>query len=417
MHPPATAPAGLEQPHRQPEAAELVRAEEPGKTGSDHYHIQAGWNVHGDGRDQLGFSTFNPSVSSPMAAVPQTATASAALPAAVRAESAIALSGVSRNYAGQAAVSDLDLTIGSGEFFSLLGPSGCGKSTTLRLIAGFERPDQGRILLQGRDLTEAPAHRRPVNLVFQNYALFPHLSVWDNVAFGPRSQRLAEAEIRRRVGESLEVVRLSDLARRRPHQLSGGQQQRVALARALVNAPAALLLDEPLAALDPDLRRSMRRELQRVQREVGITFLLVTHDREEALGLSDRLAVMHAGRLEQVGTPRQLYDHPRTAVVAAFLGAVNLLPADGGAGQWLLRPERLRLSATPPQPGERGLRARVHELVFQGATLEVRLRSGDGRDLIAIGTGASLPESLTIGSELWCCWDPADSHPLQPSAP
>jgi spermidine/putrescine transport system ATP-binding protein len=328
----------------------------------------------------------------------------------------IALEDLSRHYGGRAVLDGLDLSIGAGEFFSLLGPSGCGKTTTLRLIAGFEHPDRGRIHLQGRDFTGAPPHRRPVNLVFQNYALFPHLSVWDNVAFGPRSRRLAEAEVRRRVGEVLEVVRLADLARRRPHQLSGGQQQRVALARALVNVPAALLLDEPLAALDPDLRRSMRSELQRIQRQVGITFLLVTHDREEALSLSDRLAVLQAGRLEQVGTPRQLYERPRSAVVASFLGAANLLSEGAGAGVRLLRPERLRLRAGAPAEGERGLRARVRELVFQGATVEVRLSTERDQSLVAIDTGAALPNNLRVGSEIWCCWDPADSHLLEESA-
>jgi spermidine/putrescine transport system ATP-binding protein len=327
-------------------------------------------------------------------------------------EPVIALHQVCRRYGELAAVEQLSLEIAAGEFFSLLGPSGCGKTTTLRLIAGFERPDGGRIRLQGRDLTAAPPHRRPVNLVFQNYALFPHLSVWNNVAFGPRSRRLPEPEIRRRVGEALEVVRLGELARRRPHQLSGGQQQRVALARALVNAPAALLLDEPLAALDPDLRRSMRGELQRIQREVGITFLLVTHDREEALSLSDRLAVLHQGRLEQVGTPRQLYDQPCSAVVATFLGGANLLPAACG-GLRLLRPERLQLSASPPPEGKQGLRARVRELAFQGATVEVRLRTADDQPLIAIDTSADLPNNLGVGTELWCCWNPADSHLLE----
>ena len=325
----------------------------------------------------------------------------------------ISLRRVSRRYGAMAAVDDLSLAIGAGEFFSLLGPSGCGKSTTLRLIAGFDRPQAGRIFLQGRDLTEAPPHRRPVNLVFQNYALFPHLNVWDNVAFGPRSQRLARPEIRRRVGEALEVVRLVELAGRHTHQLSGGQQQRVALARALVNAPAALLLDEPLAALDPDLRRTMRLELKRIQRELGITFLLVTHDREEALSLSDRLAVLHGGRLEQVGSPRQLYERPRSAVVASFLGAANLLPEGGAGALRLLRPERLRLSAAPPGEGERGLRARVRELVFQGATVEVRLSGADDLPLIAIDTSAALPENLRIGEELWCRWNPADSHLLE----
>lgn len=341
--------------------------------------------------------------------LPEPATGLAPAPAA---GDTITLHQLSRRYGNEAGVHELSLSVGAGEFFSLLGPSGCGKTTTLRLIAGFERADGGRILLQGRDLTEAPPHRRPVNLVFQNYALFPHLSVWDNVAFGPRSLRLPEAEIRRRVGELLEVVRLSELARRRPHQLSGGQQQRVALARALVNAPAALLLDEPLAALDPDLRRRMRDELQRIQRDVGITFLLVTHDREEALSLSDRLAVLHRGRLEQVGTPRELYEHPASAVVATVLGAANLLPAEPREGLCLLRPERLRLRADPPGPGLQGRRARVRELVFQGATLEVRLRTAGDECLVALATSAELPADLAVGRELWCCWNPADTHPI-----
>jgi spermidine/putrescine transport system ATP-binding protein len=328
----------------------------------------------------------------------------------------IVLENLSRRYGDHLALENLNLTVGAGEFFSLLGPSGCGKTTTLRLIAGFDRPDQGRVLLQGRDMTRVPPHRRPVNLVFQNYALFPHLNVWDNVAFGPRSLRLPETDIRRRVGEVLEVVRLADLARRRPQQLSGGQQQRVALARALVNAPAALLLDEPLAALDPDLRRTMRAELQRIQRQVGITFVLVTHDREEALSLSDRLAVLHEGRLEQVGSPRQLYNSPRSAVVATFLGAANLLSDGAGSGVRLLRPERLRLRSCAPAEGERGLRARVRELVFQGATVEVRLRTERDQALVAIDTAADLPNNLRVGSELWCCWNPADSHLLEEPA-
>ncbi|MFM9109528.1 MAG: ABC transporter ATP-binding protein [Prochlorococcaceae cyanobacterium] len=329
----------------------------------------------------------------------------------------IALEAVSHRFGAVAAVEELSLRIAAGEFFTLLGPSGCGKSTTLRLIAGFERPQAGRILLQGHDVTATPPHRRPVNLVFQHYALFPHMSVWDNVAFGPRSQRLAGAEVRRRVGEALEVVRLGELARRRPHQLSGGQQQRVALARALVNAPAALLLDEPLAALDPELRRAMRAELQRIQRQVGITFLLVTHDREEALSLSDRLAVLQAGQLAQVGTPRELYDRPRTPLVARLLGAANLLPAGPSGGLRLVRPERLRLSTSPPAAGEPAIRARVRQLAFQGPTLEVRLSGVDGTPLVAIDTRAGMAENLQIGSEFWCRWDPADSHLLDPPPP
>jgi ABC-type Fe3+/spermidine/putrescine transport system ATPase subunit len=344
---------------------------------------------------------------------------------AAAAPPAISLRGLSRRFGGVAAVDNLNLTIHSGEFFSLLGPSGCGKTTTLRLIAGFEQPDQGQILLQGRDITGTPAHQRPVNLVFQSYALFPHLNVWDNVAFGPRAQGWPAAQIRQRVGEALEVVRLTGLARRRPQQLSGGQQQRVALARALVNAPTALLLDEPLAALDPDLRRTMRAELQRIQRQLGLTFLLVTHDREEALSLSDRLAVLHQGRLEQVGTPRELYRQPSSTVVARFLGGANLLPADLGDGSGpggrglllLLRPEQLQLRQHGPAPGERGVQARVEELLFQGATVEVRLRGPGDQVLIVIDTSTALPNNLAIGAAFWCCWNPADGHPMEPPTP
>ncbi|MFN9989050.1 MAG: ABC transporter ATP-binding protein, partial [Cyanobacteriota bacterium] len=201
-----------------------------------------------------------------------------------------------------------------------------------------------------------------------------------------------------------------------PHELSGGQQQRVALARGLVNAPAALLLDEPLAALDPNLRQAMRTELKRIQREVGIAFLLVTHDREEALSLSDRVAVMHQGRLEQVGTPRQLYDRPRSASVARFIGAANLLPAADGVGCRLLRPERLALSLTPPQAGQQGVRARVKEVAFHGPTLEVRLDASP-QSLVAIATSVNLPPNLAVGKEFWCVWDPSDTHALPDAIP
>src|SRR5581483_1546920 len=228
----------------------------------------------------------------------------------------------------EVAVDAVDLHVESGEFFSLLGPSGCGKTTTLRLVAGFEQPTGGQVLLDGTDVTGVPPHRRNVNTVFQSYALFPFLTVFDNVAFGLKSRRLPKAELTKRVNEALDLVLLSEYAKRRPGQLSGGQQQRVALARALVLNPAVLLLDEPLGALDAKLRRSLKVELKALQERVGITFLYVTHDQEEALTMSDRLAVMNAGRLAQVGTPREVYDAPASTYVADFLGVSNLMSVD-----------------------------------------------------------------------------------------
>ena len=235
---------------------------------------------------------------------------------------------VSKSYGGGAAVvQDLDLGVREGEFLTLLGPSGCGKSTTLRMMAGLERPDRGQIVLRGRDITDDPPHRRPVNTVFQDYALFPHLSVRNNIAFGLSVQRIDRAQVRRRVDAMLELVGLSARAAERPHALSGGQRQRVALARALVREPSVLLLDEPLSALDAQLRQQMQTELKSLQARVGITFMLVTHDQTEALSLSDRIAVMQGGRILQLGSPDQLYDRPDCAFVASFLGAANLLEA------------------------------------------------------------------------------------------
>src|SRR5258705_1427813 len=238
---------------------------------------------------------------------------------------AIGLVGVSKRFGTHAAVDDVTLEIGESEFFSLLGPSGCGKTTTPRMVAGFELPDTGRIVLKGNDVTRVPANRRPVNMVFQQYALFPHMSVYDNVAFGLKVKRVPRAEHSERVQEMLRVVSLEGLDRRRARQLSGGQQQRVALARALVNRPAALLLDEPLGALDVKLRKHMQLELKRIQHDLGTTFVYVTHDQEEALAMSDRIAVMNRGQVEQLGTPREIYDHPRTAFVADFIGSLNAL--------------------------------------------------------------------------------------------
>ena len=240
----------------------------------------------------------------------------------------VKLTRVTKRFGDVVAVDDLTLEIGRGEFFSLLGPSGCGKTTTLRMIGGFEDPSEGTISLRGRDVTDLPPYRRSVNTVFQSYALFPHLNVFENVAFGLRRKKTERDEIDRRVGETLRLVDLEGFDKRRPGQLSGGQQQRVALARALVNEPDVLLLDEPLGALDLKLRKQMQLELKRIQHEVGITFLYVTHDQEEAMTMSNRLAVMRQGRIEQIGRPRDVYETPATEFVAGFLGASNLLDGE-----------------------------------------------------------------------------------------
>src|SRR5919106_1743765 len=237
------------------------------------------------------------------------------------------LTGLTKRFRRVVAVDDIDLDIAAGEFFSLLGPSGCGKTTTLRLVAGFERPDAGEVRVGNVDMTGTPPHRRPVNTVFQHYALFPHLSVTDNVGFGLRFADLSKVERRRRIGEALDLVHMSHLGERMPAQLSGGEQQRVALARALVLNPSVLLLDEPLGALDAKLRKLLQVELKALQERVGITFLYVTHDQEEALTMSDRLAVMDAGRIRQVGAPAELYEAPASTYVAGFLGVANLMAA------------------------------------------------------------------------------------------
>lgn len=236
----------------------------------------------------------------------------------------IEIQGVSKRFGDVKVLDNIYLSVNKGEFFSILGPSGCGKTTLLRIIAGFERPDEGKIIIDGVDYTDAPPYKRPVNMVFQNYALFPHLNVFENVAFGLRYQNLGKLEIRKKVFEALELVKLTGLENRKPSELSGGQKQRVALARALVLKPKVLLLDEPLNALDPKLRKEMQIELKKLQHEVGITFIFVTHDQEEALSISDRIAVINSGRIEQVGTGYEIFEKPRTEFVASFMGAKNL---------------------------------------------------------------------------------------------
>src|SRR2546427_10373775 len=298
---------------------------------------------------------------------------------------AIGLVGVSKRFGTHAAVDDVTLEIGEGEFFSLLGPSGCGKTTTLRMVAGFELPDAGRIVLKGNDVTGFPANRRPVNMVFQQYALFPHMSIYDNVAFGLKVKRVPRSEHRDRVQEMLRVVELVGLERRRARQLSGGQQQRVALARALVNRPAALLLDEPLGALDVKLRKQMQLELKRIQLELGTTFVYVTHDQEEALAMSDRIAIMNDGLVDQIGTPREVYEHPATAFVADFVGVLNAIDFridEIDADVAVMRvsdDERITVAGVSGSPGDRlkvavrPERIRIHPLGASAAAEGSRL--------------------------------------------
>ncbi len=278
------------------------------------------------------------------------------------------------------AVDSIDLEIGEGEFFSLLGPSGSGKTTVLRMIAGFELPSGGAVLLQGKDVTTLPPYDRDVNTVFQDYALFPHMDVIENVEYGLKVKGVHKAERRRRAAEMLESVRLAEFGHRRPSQLSGGQRQRVALARALVNRPKVLLLDEPLGALDLKLREEMQVELKAIQREVGITFVFVTHDQGEALSMSNRIAVFNHGRIEQVGTPREIYDHPATSFVAGFVGTSNLLSADrsahllGVAEVHSVRPERIRIVQEQVGDTEVSLSGTVTDIQYLGADCRVRVQ-------------------------------------------
>lgn len=352
---------------------------------------------------------------------------------------------VTKRYDDYVAVADADFAIGSGEFFSMLGPSGCGKTTTLRMIAGFETPTEGAIRLKGADVSRVPPHKRNVNTVFQHYALFPHMTVWDNVAYGPRSLRKDKAEIKRRVDEMLDIVRLTDFALRKPAQLSGGQQQRVALARALVNYPSALLLDEPLGALDLKLRHVMQFELKRIQREVGITFVYVTHDQEEALTMSDRIAVMNAGNVEQIGTPTEIYDRPSTVFVAGFIGQANLWhgrqtgrtnrdyveievlgarlqarPGEttiesGGQATLMVRPERIRVTMAPAGTDVVSVPASVTDLTFQGPVVRLSLAAADDSPIVAhVGPGDDLP-MLRPGDQVYVNWSP-DASLVLPAA-
>jgi spermidine/putrescine transport system ATP-binding protein len=355
----------------------------------------------------------------------------------------IQLIGLTKRFDDVTAVDAIDVHVEGGEFFSLLGPSGCGKTTTLRLIAGFEQPTAGRILLDGNDVARTPPHKRNVNTVFQNYALFPHLNVFDNIAFGLRRAKKPKAEIKERVGRALELVQLGGLERRKSSQLSGGQQQRVALARALILNPAVLLLDEPLGALDAKLRKALQIELKTLQQEVGITFLYVTHDQEEALTMSDRLAVMNAARVEQVGAPREVYEDPETVFVADFLGVSNVMEATArgmsngasivavegfeleaqggdtrfvGPAKIVIRPERVDLEPHGAPGGPNRLPGMVERLMYVGSAVQVIVRAATGETVQALvqNTGGAFPYGQGTPVQLHL---PADALRVLPAEP
>lgn len=357
----------------------------------------------------------------------------------------VRLENVVKEFGGWMAVDNISLSITGGEFFSLLGPSGCGKSTTLSMIGGFELPTSGAIFLGGEDVSRQPPYKRDVNTVFQSYALFPHLDIFENVAFGLRRKNLPKAEIQSRVGEMLTLVGLTSFAKRKPGQLSGGQAQRVALARALVNKPKLLLLDEPLSALDLKLRKQMQIELKRIQAEVGITFLFVTHDQEEAMAMSDRLAVMSEGRIEQVGTPAEVYDHPATEFVASFLGASNLIPGEvveqSGEGALVrledsvlvrlpaaalrgstsrqvkigVRPEKFHILAIgeDAEPGWNVIEAKAGVSVYLGVSHQYMMESATGRPLSVYAQNSGRSDAIAPGEIVRLAWNPAHTFAVE----
>ncbi|MBD2299129.1 MULTISPECIES: ABC transporter ATP-binding protein [Nostocales] len=346
----------------------------------------------------------------------------------------VELRNVFKFFKQEPAVHGIDLDVRQGEFFSILGPSGCGKTTTLRLIAGFETADAGKVLIQGQPMTNVPPYRRPVNTVFQSYALFNHLNVWDNIAFGLQLKKLRKSEIESRVTEALKLVKMESLRSRFPNQLSGGQQQRVALARALVNQPAVVLLDEPLAALDLKLRKEMQVELSNLHQKLGLTFILVTHDQEEALSLSDRIAVMNQGKIEQIGTPSEIYEHPQTAFVADFIGDTNLFSGEIAAVEAeciqvltktglkiivtryedtpielsqsvvvSVRPEKIQLSIYPPNLPTNCFEGRLVNVMYLGThvTYVVELTNGININVLQPNTFGNLPDRDTPIYVLW----------------
>jgi putative spermidine/putrescine transport system ATP-binding protein len=330
---------------------------------------------------------------------------------AVAGAPAVRLSGIRRTYGDVVAVAGIDLDIGAGEFFTMLGPSGSGKTTTLRVIAGFERPDAGRVELQGVDVTRVAPSQRAVNTVFQDYALFPHMTVAENVEYGLRVKGMSRKDRRVRAEMMLEKVRLPGLGSRKPVQLSGGQRQRVALARAIVNGPPVLLLDEPLGALDLKLRQEMQIFLKALQRDLGITFVYVTHDQEEALTMSDRMAVFNEGKIEQVGSPAEVYEHPQTEFVAGFVGVSNVLERDGR--RFTIRPEKIRMTDESEGTGEPGA---VREVVYVGMVTRyvVDLDSGGQLSVVRQNLETSSQDALSEqGKRVRLSWRPEHTYEIQ----
>jgi len=316
----------------------------------------------------------------------------------------IDLDGIRKSYGEVVAVESVDLEIAQGEFFTLLGPSGSGKTTTLRMIAGFERPDEGRIMLAGRDVTGVPPYERNVNTVFQDYALFPHMTVLENVEYGLRVKGVKKPDRRRRADEALALVQLGGYGGRKPVQLSGGQRQRVALARAIVNHPRVLLLDEPLGALDLKLRQGMQVELKRIQQEVGITFVYVTHDQEEALTMSDRIAVFNEGRIEQIGSPTEVYERPANEFVAGFVGVSNVLEREGR--RFTIRPERIRFGDS----GEPGV---VQSVVYAGPVTRYLVQLERGSQVTVVRQNEAEPHAVAQGQSVTVSWRPEDTFAIQ----
>ena len=347
------------------------------------------------------------------------------------ADPVITLRNVGKRFDDTIAIESLSVELNEGEFFALLGPSGCGKTTLLRLLAGFEEPDGGDILLDGVDITRVPANSRPLNMMFQSYALFPHMSVWSNISYGLEMERLRKKEISSRVEAMIETTRLSGLADRKPGQLSGGQRQRVALARALIKRPRVLLLDEPLAALDKKLREEMQLELKRLQHEFGITFVVVTHDQDEALVMADRIALMNNGRIEQISTPHQLYNAPNSRFVAGFIGQSNFIDGRVGEGGLVhetlgllkgsgadllepgqsavlaVRPERIRVSRSRFSAQDTALEGVIEDVAFLGQTVMVRVSvAGIEQPLVASLPIQQLDDvEFVTGQSIWCLWD------------